>query len=304
VLSLSGRVKLCAIGAPHRDKPPALWARAVRELLAETPNNTSWQLLETAGKSIPDARTELVQHCLDRGVDRLLFLDDDVLPPPFALRLFMEHWKRPIVSGIYWSKDATASQPIVFTEYGAGPCLSWKPGSVFPIIGAGLGCCWLDVAMFRDLERPWFAADYSFRDAAGKVHQVAAAKGSNEARGDDFYFYARAQERGYQALCDSRILCTHIDWKTGTTYPEAATLRAAQPQTGGSMLFRHRASRDRLIHLQQLRDLAQTADNGFRRAVAGTITELGRDPEKTILCLACGDTRPQDKHRCGHCGQP
>jgi hypothetical protein len=170
MLSIKGRMQLCALGAPHVGGPPALWSRRIEELLAETPNNTSWSLIETEGESIPDARTDIVQQCLDRGVDWLFFVDDDVLPPTHTLRLLMEHRDKAIVSGIYWSKDAVASQPIVFTEYGAGPCLAWKPGSVFPIIGAGLGCCWLDVGIFRDLDKPWFADDYNFKDGRGKVH--------------------------------------------------------------------------------------------------------------------------------------
>jgi hypothetical protein len=65
-------------------------------------------------------------------------------------------------------------------------------------------------------------------------------------------------------------------------------------------LLRRRASRDRCIHLQQLRKLSEEAHKRFLDGVRGTLGEIGAEPTDT-LCLACGAARPAGVEVCPRC---
>ena len=167
-------------------------------------------------KTYASMRTEVVNCARALKHRWLLFLDTDVFPPEDAVARLMSH-EQPIVSGIYWTKGKM-SHPIIYKEFGNGPI--WKINRdeyFFPIGGSGLGCCLIDMAVFDAFDSaglPYFRQDW--------IHEEGGRKTFVDT-GEDYYFFTKAKELGFQAYADANVICPHYDETTDTFFPDQST---------------------------------------------------------------------------------
>ena len=160
------------------------------------------------------SRNQLAKELLDSGVEWLLFIDSDIIPPPNGLERLLEN-KLPIVGGLYWRRH-----PNVFAEI-----FKFRPGTtqLDPIpneqIGPslnevdGIGCGFLLIhrRVFEDLKDkvkkltiPSEGTNYEcyefFKFAATEPPFVS----------EDLYFCIAARLAGWKIYCDATVRCQHI----------------------------------------------------------------------------------------------
>lgn len=198
------------------------WAIAYASLRPPSVSCTK-QILASVGVPIATARNNFAHTAIAREQDYLFFLDDDVLVPDDTLSRM--HWlmeNNPdwdALTGVYVTKT-TPPEPLIFagTPEDAEPYWDWKMGEVFPVWGAGLGCCMIRVSAFDKLEDPYFA----FAESSDGANSVSV--------GEDLYFFRHLYEAGGKVMCDGTLLCGHIDrkdkkifsmWKESLPYKNA-----------------------------------------------------------------------------------
>lgn len=188
---------------------------------------------------IAEARNELCAIALANNYEYLLFLSDDVLPPPdMALRMlntigqtFLDEHERPVrasmITGVYWRKGSP-TEAYIYRDILRGWYRDWKRGDFFAVDFAGCDALLLEVSMLRELAekdpgQPFFSTDYVWNDGdpPSAMHT------------EDFWFYTRARQFGYRLFCDSAIQCLHEDRATGLFYGLTDDL----PQAGGIALL-------------------------------------------------------------------
>src|SRR6266705_3204460 len=108
-IPLSGRAV-----SPH-------WGFALRSI--DPPINVFNVSFAIEGKPVDEARNWLVEQSLKAKVKYLMFVDEDTIIPPHAVRRFIFHMENnpfiDVVAGIYCSKCETPS-PLVFRGNGNG----------------------------------------------------------------------------------------------------------------------------------------------------------------------------------------
>src|ERR1035438_5684300 len=99
-------IGLC-IGLPFCGRPVSPeWAVCLA--CQNYPLNTKRSLYSTKGKEIGEARNEIVESALKENAKYLWLLDDDVVPPAYALRSMMNELEQSdamVCGGIYRSEE-------------------------------------------------------------------------------------------------------------------------------------------------------------------------------------------------------
>ena len=195
------------------------------------------------GYSIDDAYNLITKQALDIGVDWLLIIEDDVLIPFDCFVKMAEHMndnKVPIVSGVYFTK-AIPSEPLIFRGRGNGPFTNWKWGQRVWCDGLPMGCLLIHTSILKwfwdnsehykvptgeEVSRVFITPRKIFLDPETMV--INRQEGTQ-----DLYFFDRLINEGilkkagwpdinrkkYPLLCDTSIVCKHIDRATGRQYP-------------------------------------------------------------------------------------
>jgi SAM-dependent methyltransferase len=167
---------------------------------------TSIEVL-VADQDVATARNMCVRQALDAGADYCLFIGSDVLPPGDILSRLLAHGK-DISTGVYWTK-AFPTRPYIWRGDGmAGPYMDWKYGEFFKIQYSGVDAALINCDVFRNLSEPWFSTDWNYDDSAGPQGTTT----------EDFYFYEKAAQAGYDFWCDSAVQCLHQDRNTGAMF--------------------------------------------------------------------------------------
>ncbi len=153
-----------------------------------------WDTLITAQSTyLPDARNTVHRDFISTGVERLVMLDSDVIPPPDFLGRLLAH-KLPMVGGWY-RKKADPYPPTVYDferidEEGIYKYnIRKEPGTGLESVdGAGAGC-WL---MHRDVA-------------------VAIGEGPYDMLhgGEDLALCRRVHEAGFETWIDWSVACAH-----------------------------------------------------------------------------------------------
>jgi hypothetical protein len=218
-----------AVGIPLSGKPTVPeWGIALA--VQGWPINTKLHYFITKSQEVADARTTIVEQALEKKIGYLWFLDEDVVPPHFAVnKLLYELRQRQladplfkIIGGIYCIK-ADPAQPIVFRESGSGPFWEWKSGEVFECSAIGAGCMLIDTSLFSDLPKPWFKTVDEINDQPYKFRPLAEMKEQElfelKAQGnEDSYFCRAVKEAGFKILGHGGVLCEHWDVSEGLPY--------------------------------------------------------------------------------------
>jgi hypothetical protein len=142
-------------------------------------------------------RNKIVQAARDAGCTDILFVDDDMMMRPEALKQLLEHDK-DIVTGLYLQR-AHPHRPLIFDEVGDnGEALySYLEGDeprLKEIKNAGMGFVLIKMSVFDKLEKPYFRL--------GELDP--------EQWCDDIGFFNRVTKTGVKMYCDMECLVGHI----------------------------------------------------------------------------------------------
>lgn len=149
------------------------------------------------GQSPAKNRNLIIQAALDNECSHVLFIDDDVIPPPDILKKLLAHDK-DVVSGLYPMRSFPHF-PIAFDkvyENGFNRHLHLKDEieGLIPITNCGLGCVLIKIEVFKKLPKPWITL------------------GELEADGwcDDIAFFNKVLRAGFEMYCDTNVIVDHM----------------------------------------------------------------------------------------------
>ena len=182
-------------------------------------------------ETIAAARNALCEKAIAEGIDYVVFLGDDVLPPPNMLLLMLERIgrefpveggqvaKADLITGVYWTKTYP-SEPYLWNGLLKGSYRDWTAGEFVPVDLAGCDALMIDTRILRETPRPWFSTEWVWEEGQ-KPSSIAT---------EDFYFFTKARMwAGARLFVDTSIQCLHEDRATGHFFG----LRADMPQAGG-----------------------------------------------------------------------
>ena len=168
---------------------------------------------------IAQARNSLCQAALDSGADYLLFLSDDVIPPPNMVLTMLDKIGREypvegggvarasMITGVYWTKT-TPSEPYLWNDLLKGSYKDWRVGEFFPVDFAGCDALMVETAALRECPQPWFSTDWVWEEGQ-EVSPIAT---------EDFYFYTNMRKAGFRLFADTSIQARHEDRHSGVQY--------------------------------------------------------------------------------------
>lgn len=187
------------------------------------------------GMPVADARNHFAKIAVTKNIKYLFFIDEDVTPPPHAVRqliFHLEHYPNAAVAGGIYCHKSPPSYPMVFRGNGAGSYWDWKLGEVFDCSGLGCGCMMIRVDVFKTLPEPWFKTVDSTDAFLDGINQ-------GEMWTEDLYFCDKVTkakgegvpEKGWMILADGGLLPNHWDAKTGVAYNLPPTAKPLQRST-------------------------------------------------------------------------
>jgi len=196
------------------------------------------------GFSIDDAYNTIVKRAIEGGNDWVLIIEDDVIIPPdcfLKMGRYMNKGKVPIISGLYYLKSIPP-EPLVFRGRGNGAYTKFKLGEKVWCDGLPMGCLLISVSILKYFY-DHIAEDYKLPDGtmAKKVFETpkkvwydVEKQSIERLEGtQDLYFFdnlikhnvlkktgwKKVAKKKYPLLCDTSILCRHVDRNTGQMYP-------------------------------------------------------------------------------------
>ena len=187
-----------ALLLPHRESLPAEFVESIWGPLRQVP--VAWcdkipRMCRTP--SLPVARNILAQQALDAEATHLLWVDSDGVmetppDPNEALRLLYQ-CNAPIAACLYRCKQKIGFNYAAWmkTPGGYTPIESWT-GNWFPVDVTGLHFVLIKREVFEAVKKPWFHWE------------------EDEAPSEDFYFFERAKEAGYQVRIFSEVRLSHL----------------------------------------------------------------------------------------------
>jgi hypothetical protein len=203
------------IGIPTAGQPTRPFLDALRALVLPPGIEDADRVVWT-GNFVAAQREMIARDALERGVDLLAMIDDDIVAPPDALvRLVaaLEAEPRAAVAGaLYYSRDS--ARPMAVTRWDSRDTTSaaipaYSGGAVTRVDGIGFGCVVLRVAALRELNPPYFAA-HVFVDRESRVVRQCD---------EDYLLCERLRAAGRQILLDAGIHASHYDRAAKTTAP-------------------------------------------------------------------------------------
>lgn len=152
-------------------------------------------IVNTKGSLVVNNRNRLVKEAQGLGVEYVLFLDSDVIVPPWALRRLLDHDK-DIVGATYIQReephrllgkalDGRMLDEVVRDTQIDGETLmevSALPG----------GCLLIKTSIFDELSKPYFQTP---------AHEATAAH-PEWIEGEDYFFCRKAREKGHSVWLD------------------------------------------------------------------------------------------------------
>ena len=206
-------------------------------------NNGQMIRNDPIGFSIDDAYNLIVKVAIDRGVEWLLTIEDDVILPPETLvkiGQYMDKGDIPIVSGLYYLK-AEPTQPLLFRGRGNGSYTKFKIGDKVWCDGLPMGILLTHMSIikwFWENAKPYqvSSGDHVRRvfETPRKTYIDPETGGVSTVSGtQDLYFFdmildnkvlqktgwKKIGRKKYPFLCDTSIFCKHIDRATGRQFP-------------------------------------------------------------------------------------
>ena len=190
---------------------------------------------------VADARNIIVTEFIEKEFEWLIFIDHDVVLPPFFLVAVNEriiHNKVPVWGGLYFTKSIPSS-PLIYRGRGNGYFAKWKLGDEVWCDGMGLGCHVIHSSVLKilwDESEEYSVAGRVVRRVFETPVKIAIDPESHsyqtQVGTEDLPWYSRiindkvleragwkaVARRKYPFLCDTTLMCKHIDWD-GIQYP-------------------------------------------------------------------------------------
>lgn len=167
------------------------------------------------GYDCATARNRIAQIALDKGVDYVLSVDNDVVLPKDAL-INLLHDKKEVCLGYYAHRDADNiyrgrtcicklydengvkyfHYPLE-SEYTAQELADLKAREQYKVMihGGGMGCSLIATSVFSKLEYPWY--DWVNYKSKGMLSE-------------DLYFCECCRKNGIPIYTDTRVNCGHL----------------------------------------------------------------------------------------------
>jgi hypothetical protein len=203
----SNNLPKIAIASPYNGTWYPEWVEKTYLSLIATPSNL-YQKVTFLSKvpSLPVARDLLVGQALKINADYIFFLDTDHVfenpdNPNMALDQLFQIMNKSkdgkdskIISGLYRAKQKTGFSYAMWMrqdEKGFVPIVEWT-GNWLQVDCTGLGCCLIDMEVFKNIPRPWFHWDLG------------------EEMSEDFYFHQLAKKYGYSVHVFTDIKLSHL----------------------------------------------------------------------------------------------
>lgn len=148
------------------------------------------------GQSPAKNRNLMIQMALENDCTHVMFIDDDVYPPPDMLMRLLAHDK-DIVGALYVLRNYPHF-PIMFDERypdGRNRFMFLRPEmtGLVKVTNTGLGCVLIKTDVFRKIGEPWIQLG-----AYDKDHW-----------NDDIHFFNRCTDAGIEIFVDTDISCGH-----------------------------------------------------------------------------------------------
>lgn len=226
----SATARVIYLGVPTFGMVSIQWHAHLMQL--QSPLNRSVFHGYGMGFEVGQARNYLVQQALDwrneagHTVESVLFIDDDVLVPPYALTALLAH-QRPIVSGLYYAKTP-APQPLLLMEPQGGTPPVVPKNQVVECYAHGMGCTLIELRVFREMldaglvdyeEMGGHRLPQFFKTTRDEIQRSEGRPVTVYNETEDVYFLKRAAQLGYTAAVDTGVFCFHWDHKGRVAYP-------------------------------------------------------------------------------------
>lgn len=194
------------------------------------------------GFLVAEARNIIAQEAIRQNYEWLFFIDHDVCLPPHTLIKFNEYLLKgdiPVFGGLYFTKGVP-SEPLIYRGLGNSYYNKFKIGDKVWATGMGLGCTFINVKLlktvYEDSEEyqvePGLRVRRIFETPCQAFVDPETGFVSTSVGTEDLHFYNRLKEKEYLAkagwpkiqkrknfiLCDTSIMCKHIDFN-GIAYP-------------------------------------------------------------------------------------
>ena len=190
------------IAIPAYESMPVGFVKSLIDL--QIPEGTTISIIPNT--LIYEARNLIAQKAVENEFDRVLWLDADMIIPRDAMiRLLSDvNIYGDMVTGLYFQRRAPTS-PVISSDVpwtadadgsvhtSATAFNDYPRNKVFPIKGAGFGCCMTTGRLLKAMVETYGSP---FTPLMGL--------------GEDFAFCWRASKLGFELYCDSRIKCGHI----------------------------------------------------------------------------------------------
>lgn len=151
------------------------------------------------------SRNSLLEHHFhnDPCWTHVLFVDSDVVPPSFALKLLLQ-----------LNADVTAGLCPIYAD--SRPCWNvqikngdpWLgmekelPKEPFETFSVGAGCILIRREVLVDVKWPWFKTEYQ---------EIFKNEGKGIAVGEDVFFIRKALDKGYKVVVHPDVKCKHFN---------------------------------------------------------------------------------------------
>lgn len=140
---------------------------------------------------LPLSRKHLATQALGAGATHILWLDSDMRFPKDALTRLLQH-EAPIVAANYSTRRLPLGPVASDDSWGHVPHHTPDGATgVSSVQHVGMGLMLTDCAVFRALEKPWFALPYS--------------SAADDFVGEDVWFCEKAREAGFPVLVDEAL---------------------------------------------------------------------------------------------------
>lgn len=196
-----------AISIPYNSKFEPEWVEKTYRFLRCIPVNWCEKVVfYSKVPSLPVARDTLVNQALQSDCDYIFFLDSDMIfedpqNPNEAINILYQCINKDksnkdakIVSGLYRAKQKQGFNYAMWlrvNEKGFGPIYKWT-GNWLEADVVGLGCCLIDLDVFRNIPKPWFY--WEVQDGIS----------------EDFYFFELAKKHGYNTHIFTDVKLSHL----------------------------------------------------------------------------------------------
>jgi len=172
-----------------------IFAETIKALIKEL-KPYEYELIIVSGLPIPDSHNTCVEEALVTDCNWILFLEEDIVLPEGAIKLF----KNEIQKG---AKVVIIDYPIEGSE----SCVIKKDGK---LLWGPLGCTLIAREVFEDMPRPWFRTDKTLLITNEKTFEYKIQDVPNKYGGHDILFYLYLRQKGIPVGIVEGVKAKHL----------------------------------------------------------------------------------------------